>query len=650
LVNELSNAVFLSYASQDAQVAQRLCAALRAQGIEVWIDQQELRGGEEWDAEIRKQIKACALFIALISRATQSRDEGYFRLEWKLAVDRSHQMSEHRAFLIPVVIDDTSGNEAVPERFREFQWIRLPSGEANAAFVQRIQRLLSPVSTDAVPAPHPPAAALPGRPGHARARRSVHLLILIAAIIAITVAAILLKKSLYRAKYDAQPQAAATIAVLPFADMSEKKDQEYFSDGLAEELLDLLAQHAELRVAARTSSFYFKGKQTTIPEIARTLGVAHVLEGSVRKSADTMRVTVQLIRADTGFHVWSKTYDRNLKDVFQVQDEIAAAVVSALVAKLSPTAPVTEANKVNPEAYVQYLVGSQIYRRGGVEDPQLAAVSFRKAVELDPTYADAFSALALTEQYSGRAGAIERGLADADRAIALAPAHAAGYNARAKIRRENLLDFKGAGEDVEMALKLAPGDGRVLNMYADQMAMQGRLSEAIAAGTKATAVDPLSDVSWTDLGLYLAESGEFDAAHRAIERSLALNPRSIIGKLNLAELQLLEGQPAKALTTFQGIEQNPWSLMGVSMAEYSLGHAAESQRALDALVKHENAPYVIAAAYAWRHQNDKAFEWLERAATQRDAALSDIKHDALLKNLHTDPRFGAFLHRLGLPE
>jgi tetratricopeptide (TPR) repeat protein len=180
--------------------------------------------------------------------------------------------------------------------------------------------------------------------------------------------------------------------------------------------------------------------------------------------------------------------------------------------------------------------------------------------------------------------------------------------------------------------------------------MQGSLSEAVNAGTKATEVDPLSAISWTNLGLYLAESGEFEAAHRAIERSLALNPVSVIGKLNLAELQLLEGQPAKALQTFQGIEQKVWRLMGVSMAEYSSGHAAESQQALDELLTHEDEPYIIAATYAWRHQNDKAFEWFGRAATLHDSGLSDIKHDALLKNLHSDPRFGALLRRLGLPE
>ncbi len=305
----------------------------------MWFDQAELGGGDEWDATIRKQIRACTLFIALISHATQSREEGYFRLEWKLAVDRSHQMSGNRAFLIPVLIDDNTGDEGVPERFREFQWIRLPSGEANPAFLQRIQRLLSPDAADAV-APHTTEPTYTVR-GAAKRHRLVLPSLLIAAIVAIVIGSILFMKSLHTtlSAAEGQARAPATIAVLPFADMSEKKDQEYFSDGLAEELLDLLAQHAELRVAARTSSFYFKGKQTTIPQIANALGVAHVLEGSVRRSGDTMRVTVQLIRADTGFHVWSKTYDRKLKDVLQVQDEIAAAVVSALVAKLNLSGP-----------------------------------------------------------------------------------------------------------------------------------------------------------------------------------------------------------------------------------------------------------------------------------------------------------------------
>jgi TolB-like protein len=443
-VAEASDAVFLSYASQDAEAAQRICEALRAAGIEVWLDQSELRGGDVWDHKIRKQIHDCALFIPIISAHTQARTEGYFRFEWHLADQRKLLMTKSRPFLVPVCIDGTPDADAeVPDSFAAAQWTRLPAGETPPAFVERILRLLSPEparasASRAATAPHTETAP---RQSTAALRLTQRGLLVIAAVAVIGVGYVatdkfvLSKRVTHTGQESAQTaQVIATvqtalpersIAVLPFVDMSEKHDQEYFSDGLSEELIDMLTKVPDLRVPARTSSFFFKGKSDDIAAIAQKLRVAHVLEGSVRKSANTVRVTAQLIRADNGYHLWSETYDRELKDVFKVQDEIAGAVVTALKLKLERGQQVSSSHQTSiPEAYNQYLLGRQFFERFNSDGFRRAVDAYRKAVALDPHYAAAYAELALAELFVSDgtdAAANQRALAAADKAVALAP-------------------------------------------------------------------------------------------------------------------------------------------------------------------------------------------------------------------------------------
>jgi TolB-like protein len=367
-----SKAVFLSYASQDAETARRIADALRSAGVEVWFDQSELRGGDAWDQQIRRQIKDCALFVPVVSANTDVRTEGYFRLEWKLAVDRSHLMADDAAFLVPVVIDGTPEATArVPDKFRAVQWTRLPGGTTPPEFIERVARLMSPAqNVSAVRGSKAAATATAsknsaGHPQRPRWMRPTLLLIVVAAAVAAGYVAVdkfwLLKAAADSGRVSLSPaQSLVTaqstipeksIAVLPFIDLSEKKDQEYFSDGLSEELIDLLTKVPDLRVPARTSSFYFKGKSEDIATIAEKLQVAHVLEGSVRKAGNTIRVTAELVRADNGYHLWSESYERDLKDVFKVQDEIAGAVVSALKLKLPPGQQMANARRTsNTEA------------------------------------------------------------------------------------------------------------------------------------------------------------------------------------------------------------------------------------------------------------------------------------------------------------
>jgi len=392
-------AVFLSYASEDAEAAARVCSSLRNAGIEVWFDQNELRGGAAWDAAIRRQIKTCALFVPIISTNSRARVEGYFRLEWKLAVDRSHLMAAEQPFLLPVVIDDTCDSDArVPDKFLEVQWTWLPGGETPASFCEQVSRLLPSCER---------GAARP-TPGVGRPAGGTDLAAGgIAHTPSVTVTAAASAHSLGQLHAPDK-----SIAVLPFVDLSQNKDQEYFSDGLTEELIGLLTRVPELRVPARTSCFYFKGKQATIKEIARGLNVAHVLEGSVRKAGNRVRIAVQLSRIDTGYHLWSQTYDRTLDDIFKVQEEIASEAVRSLSATLLSTTLPARIAPAEAHASLGLILG--------IFDFDWAAGErhYQRAIELNPSSP-------VAHQWYGEllvnTGRCDAGLAEGRRAVELDP-------------------------------------------------------------------------------------------------------------------------------------------------------------------------------------------------------------------------------------
>jgi TolB-like protein len=512
-------AVFLSYASEDAVAAQKICEALRAAGIEVWFDRSELRGGDAWDQAIRRQIKNCALFIPVISTNTHARAEGYFRLEWKLAIDRSHLIASDKPFLVPVAVDATpQSDERVPDRFRELQWTRLPGGETPRAFVERVTRLLSPAAQHSpVAARYGAVTSTPGVPG----KRGFAVPWWGWLIGAIVIASYFALRPGPVGDKAMTPGSAApgantaipdkSIAVLPFVDMSEKKDQEYFSDGLSEELLDLLSQVPDLRVPARTSSFYFKGRNDDIATIAQKLRVAHVLEGSVRRSGDSIRVTAQLIRADNGYHLWSKTYNRDVKDVFQVQDEIANAVVDALKVQLLSAQPLTARHRTeNVEAFSAYLLGNSLRDQDSADANHEALKSYQRAAALDPHYAAAYSGIAdaewrIADQSTAEPEAYARSLAAAEHAIELAPDSSDGYWARGGLRMAYYFDWPGAEADFRKALELDPNDVRVLRDYASLSVCLGRRKEAEDLYHKALAIDPLSVRALRPLGELLLD-------------------------------------------------------------------------------------------------------------------------------------------------
>ena len=678
-MSDSGKAVFLSYASQDAQAAQHLCNALRAAGVEVWFDQSELRGGDAWDASIRRQIKTCALFIPVISNNTHTRGEGYFRLEWKLAVDRSHLMASDLPFLLPVVVDDTTDSgDRVPDRFRELQWTRLPAGANTHAFVDRVRRLLSLAPTTPAPAtlrsPPIPASST-SVPSTATSTRSTlqsrsfapwiasGLLILalgyfIADKFVIQRHAATAEQTLMAVPAQAQAVSDKSIAVLPFADMSEKKDQEYFSDGLAEELIEQLGKTPGLKVIARTSAFSFKGKSDDIATIASKLKVANVLEGSVRRFGNQLRVSTQLIRADSGQPLWSETFDREFKDVFKIQDEIATAVVAAL--KLTLTGGQTAAGAhgtINPEAYVAFLAARQVFIQASTEaDFRQAIEAYQKAISLDPRYADAYAELAMAEYYVGDDtgdGALEQSAEQTvQKAIDLDPHRAIGYSVRGFLRYCIKYDWVGAEADFRQALALDPTDIRVLSRYANMLLVVGRYDEAAATRRKGIEQDPLDDSNWAGLGEVLVALGNHPAAYDAFHRARTLRPEGSGWKSGLSLLQLLDGQAGEARATYQTMPFAVYRDTGVALAEHTLGDAKASQQALDQLIATSAriAAYQIAQVYAWRGEKDKAFEWLERAYRQQDGGLIGIKSDPLFASLRPDRRYGAMLRKLNFSQ
>ena len=456
-----------------------------------------------------------------------------------------------------------------------------------------------------------------------------------------------------------------SVAVLPFVNISGDKDQEYFSDGLSEELINLLTKVPELRVPARTSSFYFKGKQATLSDIATALAVAHVLEGSVRKSGSTLRITVQLVRADNGYHVWSETYDRKLDDIFKVQDEIAGAVVTALRVHLLPVQQPSaqdEQRTANLAAYNLYLQGRQSYNQGDAAGYQHAVIAFQAATTLDSRYATAYAHLALAQfrltddSTSGDLAAIVAGfdsaLAAAEKSVALAPGLAAGYSARGFLRSAYRFDFAGAQADLDKAVALSPGDANILLRSAELLAVLGKLPEAIAREEQALALDPLSAEICMRLGFFLVANQQLAQGRPFYEKALAIAPNSDRARSNLGTLELLDHHPERALTLFRQTALPTFSLPGQAEAEYSLGHVDASQRVLAQLIAKygKNAPLAIARVYAWRGEKDQAFEWAERAYEQRDTGLAWLKIDGGFRTWWEDPRFRALLRKMNLPQ
>jgi TolB-like protein/Flp pilus assembly protein TadD len=445
-----------------------------------------------------------------------------------------------------------------------------------------------------------------------------------------------------------------SIAVLPFVNMSSDPEQEYFSDGISEELLNLLAKIPELRVAARTSSFSLKEQNLEIPEIAKRLKVAHVLEGSVRKAANQVRITAQLIKTDDGYHLWSESYDRTLDDIFAIQDEIAAEVVSALkITLLGETAP--RARETNPEAYALYLQGKYFAMMS--QFPR-AEELLNKALAIDPDYAPAWERLAhvyINRAVTGLIG-FDEGYRQArtftHKALELDPDFARAHSGLAWIAMMYERNFAAAAAYLHGALALAPKDDIVLGVSAVFMETLGRLDEAIELGKQSIVLDPLNPIGYTNLAFPYSYVGQLDEAEAMFEKSLELRPDDDYVFSNLAILHLLQGRPEQALAVAEQVGLQKRRLWAKSMAHHDLGQAEESDAALSALKEGyaDSSAAYIAEVHAWRGEIDSAFEWLDRAIDENQYMWGSLSFDPAFKNLHDDPRWQVFRTRVGRSE
>ncbi|MFL5311053.1 MAG: tetratricopeptide repeat protein [Myxococcales bacterium] len=499
-------------------------------------------------------------------------------------------------------------------------------------------------------------------PAAAPQLRGTRIALVLAGIGAIAAAPVLAWYLLRGGAEPARTATAASIAVLPFADMSPQKDQEYFSDGLSEEILNALAQVDGLHVAGRTSSASFKGKAEDLRSIGQKLGVATVLEGSVRKAENRVRITAQLIDVKDGFHLWSQSFDRELRDIFAVQDEIAVAVVAALRMKLvpgkAPTAP--ERRTADPEAYNQYLLGRRFFDRGSPESERKAIAGFRRAIELDPAYAPAWAGLSraiftaeiATAISSDAAESGRKAMEAAEKAVQLAPGLAEAWASRGFLRFFLLtLDWSGAEADLNRALAIHPGDSDVVRQTAMVRAALGRMAEAKADAQRATEIDPLASVAWWTLGNIELRRGNLDEAERALTRSLEISPEQSRAARDLGFVYLLRKHPEQALDACEKSTYDLWRLTCRALAWHDLGRDQDAARAGRVLLETYGpaAAYQLAQAHAWSGDPDGAFSWLGRALAEKDAGLNYVKSDPLLAKLHGDPRWTSLLKRMNLP-
>ena len=459
----------------------------------------------------------------------------------------------------------------------------------------------------------------------------------------------------------AHPVTDTSIAVLPFADVSPAKDQEYLSDGLAEQLINDLAKVPGLKVIGRSSSFHFRDRSEDARDVGRTLAVANVLEGSVRREGNHVRITTELIKVDDGFQLWSQTYDREINDIFAVQDEIARAATEALQPKLleGDGQPVASASRsTNPEAYQAYLEAKYFIGRGASKEDLDKALGYTDtAIKLDERYAPAWALRAsvqntmATVSLTNVTEGFRRARDDAERAIALDPGSAAAYLAMANAQIFYDWDWDSASTCLTKAASLEPGNSDVVAMRSLLSALMGNLDEGVELGQQAVSLDPLDTISRLQLGYRLYVASRYDEAKTELQKALDLNPQSPFVHFVLGRVLIAQARPQQALAEFEK-EPNEWGrLTGQAMVYHALGRERDSIAALTELIaKHDtDSAYQIAEAYAFRGEPDKAFEWLDVAYTQRDAGLPEIKTDPLAISLRHDPRFANLLKKMRLP-
>jgi TolB-like protein/Tfp pilus assembly protein PilF len=474
-------------------------------------------------------------------------------------------------------------------------------------------------------------------------------------------------KRLYRSiesgAIDSDPgeaESRPSIAVLPFVNMSDDRDNEYFSDGLTEELINALVKIPDLHVAARTSCFQFKGKTGDIDSIGRQLKVALVLEGSVRKAGGRVRITAQLVNVSDGFHLWSETYDRDLEDIFAVQDDISHSVAETLkVVLVADHEAAVGARVANVEVHNLLLEALHFFRQGKArENLEKALACYKRVIEIAPDCAEAWAGLSNAYlQMPGEGdltvrACVENAREAIERALALDDSMAEAHRGLGGIRHYYDLDWQGAEAEYQRALELEPGNASAIRSAGRLAYSTGRLDEAISLLSRGVALDPLNAAMHIDLGWSLFCSNRLDEAVAAYQRGLELEPARPATHHFLGRIYLIQGRAEAALQEMQREPHDIWRFEGEALAYHMLDRQELANKALGELLSHSHGwQFNIAEVYAFWSDLDRAFEWLERARSENDGGVGQFtKTDPLLWNLHGDPRWGAFLAKIGLAD
>ena len=476
-----------------------------------------------------------------------------------------------------------------------------------------------------------------------------------AAVIVIAIALYLFMPSSKSVK--ATTEKIKTIAVLPFTNIGSDANQEYFSDGLSEELISVLQKNPKLRVTARTSSFAFKGKGMDIKTIAAKLDVNNILEGSVQKAGDNLRISADLVNIKTNATLWSNTYKGTMNNIFALQDSISGNVAEALNAALLGKETTKPEQKTDPEAYNDYLLGNHFFDLGGKENFQKAESYYEKALSIDSTYAPGWVGLSKVHEYQANFGYIRnaegtnKAVREAKKALELDPNLADAYAQIGRLKNLYDWDWAGADEEYKKGLELEPENANVINETALLAATLGRFNEAIKLEHRVIEIDPLHLRGYLNLGLYTWDTNSPDKSINAFRKCLELNPQAQIAHTLIGFDYLKKGKPDSALTEIQK-ETDPFvQAYGLAIVYKALGKMKEADDKLAGLIKSDanDGAYQIAEIYAYRGEKNKAFEWLERAYKQRDGGLASIIGDPLLRNIVKDPRYAAFLKKMKLP-
>jgi adenylate cyclase len=653
--------VFISYASQDAAVAAALVEALERHDITCWIAPRDVTPGSHYADGIMSAITgAKALVLVLSGSALASKHVGK-------EVERASSKGRP---IIAIRTDTAPLTPAFEYFLSESQWIDLGAKGLAAVAVKLVEAVKSQAGST-VPTDPVAERMVAGRSTNVPLRR--WMITAVVAVFAIFLGYLVVDKFwLSKRATSERPIAAVTpaatpaapaisdksIAVLPFVDMSENKDQEYFADGMAEEVLDQLVKVPQLKVISRTSSFQYKGKTTDIRAIGAALGARYLVEGSVRKSGNKLRITAELIDAQDGAQRWADRYDRDIGDVLKVQDEIAISVVRALEVSVGAFELPTRTAVRVPAAYDAYLrarhAADQFNKKGFEE----AVDDYREALRLDPTFARAAAALALLQTNLGIWGylpvdtAFSEARASAELAIRLDGTLAMPHAVLALRHVLYDWDWQAARRELAKATALQSRDPITEFAAANLSAAEGNWDEAISHLNASLALDPFMAATYYVLSTTLIRAGRLDQAEAAIRRAMQISPSYVWAHYQLGNVLLLRGKLTDALAVFQEEPDPEAHLYGLALANYALGHRQASDAALEQLTKLAAADWAfgIGTVHAYRGEVDQAFTWFERAYAQKDVDMSLLKGDPISAKIWPDPRYKAFLRKMNLPE